>query len=176
MRIRREETIAVAVDYQEKLMPVMFEKDRLIDNSSILLAGLGILEVPIIMTQQYTRGLGNTVPEITDAAGTKEFTEKIKFSAYEDIKDQLKDYKYVIVCGIEAHICVLQTIIDLKAGGYIPVLAADCVSSRKEYDRKTAVSRARDEGALITTYESLLFELLEEAGTRVSKQIQRVIR
>ena len=84
--------------------------------------------------------------------------------------------KYIIVCGIEAHICVLQTVIDLKAAGFVPVLVADCISSRKESDKAVAIERARQEGAIVTTYESLLFELLKVAGTDTSKQIQRLIR
>ena len=176
MRILKEQTVALAVDYQEKLIPVMSGKERLIESSSILLAGMNVLEIPILITQQYTKGLGMTVPEITDAAGKTEYIEKISFSAYADIEEKIHGKKFVIVCGIEAHICVLQTVIDLKSSGYIPVLAADCISSRRDYDKKMAIKRARQEGALITTYEALLFELLKEAGTDISKRIQRLVK
>ena len=77
---------------------------------------------------------------------------------------------------METHICVLQTIIDLREHGYIPVLVTDCVSSRKENDKKFAIKRARDEGAILTTYEAVLFELLEKAGTDEAKVIQKLIR
>lgn len=176
MRVEKEMAIALAVDYQEKLIPVMSEKERLIENSSILLAGLQVLGVPMLITQQYTKGLGMTVQEITEAAGKTEFTEKISFSAYADVEERIQGKKFVIVCGVEAHICVLQTVIDLKASGYIPVLVADCISSRRDYDKKMAIKRAREEGALITTYEALLFELLKEAGTDTSKRIQRLVK
>ena len=176
MRIEKEQAIALVVDYQEKLMPVMHEKEQLLRNSCILLEGLKILDVPMVITQQYTKGLGMTVEAITEAAGTTEYIEKIAFTAYDAVKWKLRGKKYVIVCGIETHICVLQTIIDLKAAGFVPVLVADCVSSRKESDKQVALDRARQEGAIVTTYESLLFELLKVAGTETSKQIQKLIR
>lgn len=176
MRILREEAVALVVDYQEKLVPVMREKELLIYHSQILLQGLKILDVPMIITQQYTKGLGTTVEDITEAVGKEEYVEKISFSALEQVKEQIQGKKYVIVCGIEAHICVLQTVIDLAAAGYIPVVVEDCISSRKKYDKKIALERMKQEGAIITTTESLLFELLRVAGTETSKRIQRLIK
>ena len=176
MRIERENTIALVIDYQEKLVPAMEKRFRLIQNSSIFLAGLGVLQVPMVITQQYTRGLGATVKEITDAVGDDEYVEKLSFSAYEAVKEKIEGKKFVIVCGIEAHICVMQTVIDLAAAGYVPVIVEDCISSRKESDKKTAIKRMRSEGAIVATYESLLFELLKVAGTEESKKIQRLIK
>lgn len=176
MRIEREHTIALVVDYQEKLIPVMSNKEQLLRNSCILLEGLKILDVPMVITQQYTKGLGMTVEEITKAAGTAEYIDKISFTAYDCVEEKIKAKKYVIVCGIESHICVLQTVIDLKEAGFVPVLVADCISSRKESDKQVALERARQEGAIVTTYESLLFELLKVAGTETSKKIQKLIR
>ena len=176
MRIEKEKSIAIVVDYQEKLVPVMHETEKLIHNSCILLEGLKTLGVPMVVTQQYTKGLGTTVAPIKEAAGTEEYIDKLSFTAYDSVEEQIKGKKFVIVCGIETHICVLQTVIDLKAAGYIPVLVADCVSSRKESDKAVALDRAKAEGAIVTTYESLLFELLKVAGTDTSKVIQRLIR
>jgi len=176
MRIEAEHTAALVIDYQEKLVPVMEEKETLLYHSEILLQGLKVLEIPMILTQQYTKGLGMTVKEIAEAAGTEEYVDKITFSAYECVKEKIGDKKYVIICGMETHICVLQTVIDLKAAGFVPVVVEDCVASRKGNDKKVALERMRDEGALITTYESLLFELLKEAGTEKSKKIQRLIK
>lgn len=176
MRIEREQAIAVVVDYQEKLLPVMHEKEQLLHNSCILLEGLKTLDVPMVITQQYTKGLGMTTEAIFEAAGTTEYIDKIAFTAFDAVKWKLRGKKFVIVCGIESHICVLQTVIDLKAAGYVPVLVADCISSRKEADKQVALERARQEGAIVTTYESLLFELLKVAGTDTSKVIQKLIR
>lgn len=176
MRIEKDKAIAIVVDYQEKLVPVMYDTEKLIHNSCILLEGLKTLGVPMVITQQYTKGLGTTVAPIKEAAGTEEYIDKISFTAYESVAEQVKGKTFVIVCGIETHICVLQTVIDLKAAGYIPVLVADCVSSRKEADKDIALERAKAEGAIVTTYESLLFELLKVAGTDTSKVIQKLIR
>lgn len=176
MRIIREEAAAVVIDYQEKLVPAMHKKEELIRNSQILLKGLKILGVPMCVTQQYTKGLGMTVSEIQEAAGTKAYMDKISFSTADVIAEQVQGKKYVILCGIEAHICVLQTLIDLKAKGYVPVLVEDCISSRKKNDKKMAIERAIQEGAIVTTYEAVLFELLKEAGTEESKAIQRLIK
>ena len=170
MLIRREDVAAVAVDYQERLMPVMQEKEALLAHSVILLRGLKELGVPIYLTQQYTRGLGMTVPEIVEAAGTREYLEKISYSAAEEVIPKLGGKKSVILCGIESHICVLQTVIDLKSRGFQPVLVTDCISSRKARDR------ARLEGAILTTYEALLFELLGKAGTTEARKIQKLIK
>lgn len=176
MRIEREHTAAIVVDYQEKLVPVMNEKEQLIHNSEILLKGLKILDVPMYITQQYTRGLGTSVKEITDAVESDTYIDKLSFTAYDSVADKIAAKKYIIVCGIEAHICVLQTVIDLKSAGFVPVLVADCISSRRDSDKQVAIERARQEGAIVTTCESLLFELLKVAGTDTSKQIQRLIR
>ena len=176
MRIEQEYTAAIVVDYQEKLVPVMSDKEQLIHNSEILLKGLKILEVPMYITQQYTRGLGTSIKEITDATEDMTYTDKLSFTAFDCVEEKIKDKKFIIVCGIEAHICVLQTVIDLVAAGYIPVVVEDCISSRKNSDKKCALKRMRDEGAIVTTYESILFELLKVAGTDESKRIQRLIK
>lgn len=176
MRIEAEHVAAVLIDYQEKLLPVMHEKEQLLNNSGILAKGLRVFGIPMVVTQQYTKGLGHTEKNLMEAIGHTSYKEKIRFSAIEEIRKEIEGKKFVILCGIEAHICVLQTLIDLKAEGYIPVLVEDCISSRKEHDKKMAVERAKQEGAIITTYEALLFELLKEAGTETSKRIQRLIK
>lgn len=176
MRIEREQAVGLVIDYQEKLVPVMHEKETLIQNSAILLAGLKQLGIPMIVTQQYTKGLGITVQEIRDAMGSDDYIDKISFTAFNSVKEQIIDKKFVIVCGIETHICVLQTVIDLLGSGYVPVVVEDCISSRKPNDKKIALKRMQQEGAIVTTYESLLFELLKVAGTDESKRIQRLIK
>lgn len=176
MRIERENTVALVIDYQEKLVPVMYEKERLIQNSAILLAGLRQFGIPMLVTQQYTKGLGITIQEIREAMESDDYIDKISFTAFNSVKEQIRDKKFVIVCGIEAHICVLQTVIDLVEAGFVPVVVEDCISSRKPNDKKIALQRMQQEGAIITTYESLLFELLKVAGTEESKRIQRLIK
>ena len=105
-----------------------------------------------------------------------DYIDKISFTAFDSVKEQIMDKKFVIVCGIEAHICVLQTVIDLVEAGFVPVVVEDCISSRKPNDKEVAIRRMLEEGAIVTTYESLLFELLKIAGTEESKRIQRLIK
>lgn len=176
MKIDRNQTAALVVDYQTKLMPVMRDREALLKRSCILLEGLKELQIPMYITQQYTKGLGMSEPEIYEAAGTSEYEEKISYSAFDVVKDKLAGKKQVIVCGIEAHICVLQTVLDLLENGYEVFLVCDCISTRKELDMKYALKRARDAGAVLTTYESILFELLGKAGTDEAKVIQKLIR
>ena len=180
MRILPEETCCVIVDYQEKILPAMAEKDRLMEQSVKLLRGLSILEITVMMTAQYAKGLGLNVPEITGAAGTAEYCDKKTFSIYRDEKarEKLESFgrKNVILCGIEAHICVLQTLVDLAAAGYQPVLVEDCVSSRFLHDKEVSVCRARAEGAVVTTCESLLFELTGGADHEKFRQISGLVK
>lgn len=179
MIIDAKKTIAVAIDYQERLVPAIRNKEKLIENSVKLLTGLRILGIKTFITQQYTKGLGGTVSEITDAVGSSEYVEKISFGAVSELLKVIpskEETPYVIVCGIESHICVLQTLLGLKEAGYTPVLAADCAGSRKKTDYKLALDRARQEGITLATYESVLFELLHEAGTDTFRQISRLVK
>lgn len=179
MRIKREKAVAVAIDYQERLLPAMNDKDNLLKNSAKLLEGLKILGVPIYFTQQYTKGLGQTDERMRQAAGKEEYLEKIRFSGYREIAPKLEGPQvqpYVILCGIESHVCVLQTAMEFKEQGYVPVLVTDCVTSRKARDYEMALERAKQEQILLTTCEALLFELLEEAGTQTSKMIQKLVK
>lgn len=181
MRILAEETLALIIDFQERLVPVMENRDKLLHNTEILIKGLKALTIPMIVSQQYTKGIGMTIPIVSDAIGEKfEFQEKISFSCADDeeiikkITDSGK--KNILICGIEAHVCVLQTVIDLLGKGYNIILVEDCIASRKENDRQIAVKRAGAEGALLTTYEAILFELTRFAKTDVFKEVSRLIK
>lgn len=179
MRISVENTSCLVIDYQEKIVPAMAGKEALLANSIKLLQGLKILGVPMTITGQYTRGLGLNLPEIFEAAGTRDYIDKLTFSACEvpEVQQALGEKgRNVILCGIEAHVCVLQTAIDLKEAGYQPVLAADCIASRRESDKEIALLRAQQEGVLLTTSEAILFELTRKAGTDVFKQISKLVK
>ncbi len=176
MRINAQDTIAIMVDYQERLIPAMREGSAVVTSARKLVEGLDVLGIPVYFTQQYTKGLGETVPELKEVIANTSYIEKIEFSAYSEIKSLLQDKKYVILGGVEAHICVLQTLIDLKEQGYTPILVTDCIDSRKQLDYTIALERAKQEGAILTTYESILFELLQKAGTDISKKIQKIIK
>ena len=169
MRITAKDSVCLIVDYQEKILPAIADRERLIENSVKLLQGLRILGIPMVMTAQYSKGLGVNIPPISDK---KTFSS----AGCQEVLEAVKDKKYVIICGIEAHVCVLQTVIDLKEMGYQPVLVEDCISSRNLHDKEIALLRARDEGALLTTSESILFELTVTAEHEQFKQISKLVK
>ena len=119
MRIEREHTAALIVDFQERLVPAIADHEALMERVQILLQGLKALEIPMTVTQQYTKGLGMSVPEVWEASGETEYLDKISFSALEVAEPKIHDKKYILVCGMEAHCCVLQTVIDLAGAGYL---------------------------------------------------------
>lgn len=176
MRIEREAAAALVIDFQEKLVPAINGSEELMKRVQILLRGLKVLEVPMIVTQQYTKGLGMSVPEIWEASGESEYLDKTAFSGFRVTEPLIQGKRYILVCGMEAHCCVLQTVIDLAGAGYIPVLVTDCIGSRRPSDLEMAVKRAEQEGAVLTTYEAVLFELLKEAGTPRWKEILKLVR
>lgn len=181
MRITKEDTMALIIDFQEKLVPVIDKNEELIHNTQILIKGLQALQVPMIITQQYTKGIGMTVPALVELFGESFcYEDKVAFSCAEDeaTLEKLKAMgkKNIIVCGIEAHICVLQTVIDLIAMGYNVLLVEDCIGSRKESNRQIGIQRALQEGAIPTSYESILFELTRVAKTDTFKEISRLIK
>jgi nicotinamidase-related amidase len=179
-RLKRNETAAVVIDVQEKLFPLIHEHDQLAKNMSILIQGLKILGIPMIVTQQYTKGLGGTVSTINEAIGDYHYIEKMAFSCCGDegFMNELKklNKKNVILMGIESHVCVLQTALDLIAENLQPVLIEDCVSSRKPNDKRIAVKRIKQAGAIVSTYESILFELTEVSGTDLFRSIVKLVK
>ncbi|MGF1587503.1 MAG: hydrolase [Bacteroidales bacterium] len=180
MRILKEDSAAVVIDIQERLLPHMFDGEKMLRNCEKLIEGLKILSVPITVTQQYTKGLGPTQPSIMEMFTDFSFVEKSTFSCCgepsfrENIS--LSGKKNFIICGIEAHVCVLQTCIDLIDDGFTPVIVEDCISSRKPEDKLIAIERMRQEGARITTLESILFELTRQAGSDIFKSISRLVK
>jgi nicotinamidase-related amidase len=180
MRVKRNDTIAVVIDVQKKLFPFIGENEKISANIVKLIKGLKVLGIEIIATVQYSKGLGDTIEPIQEALGNYKHLEKMSFSCCgsDDFMNTLKasGKENVIICGIESHVCVLQTAIDLLENGFEPILIEDCVSSRNLNDKKFAVGRMRKEGALISTYESILFELLEVSGTETFKEISKIVK
>lgn len=180
MRIKKENTIGVLIDIQTRLYPYINDNETLTQNCIKLISGLRILDVPIVVTQQYTQGLGGTLAELEEVLGEYKHIEKTSFSCCDEPRFNedlaLASKMYVIVWGIETHVCVLQTVNDLIGQGYIPVVVEDCVGSRRPNDKKIAIERMRQAGALITTYESILFELLKYSGTDQFREISRLVK
>jgi nicotinamidase-related amidase len=180
MRIIKEQSSGLIIDIQERLHPHIYKHETISRNTQILIRGLKILNIPVILTQQYTKGLGDTIPDIKEAMGDFTPIEKNSFSCCDEpaFMESLNrsGKKYIIIAGTEAHVCVLQTTIDLIGKSFIPVVVENCISSRTNRDKKTAVERMKQEGAIITTYESVLFELTRFAGTSQFKEISRMVK
>ncbi len=180
MRILKENTLGLVIDIQERLLPVMFQKEQLVKNSRILISGLNELGIPITISQQYTKGLGETVEEIRSCLPDFSYLEKRDFSCCDDenILAKLKnsDRKNLLICGIEAHVCVLQTAVDLKDAGYNPIVVTDCVSSRSEANIELAKERFRFENIMITSYESILFELTRSSSAEEFRAISKLVK
>lgn len=181
MRLTQENTIAVVIDFQAKLMPFIHEHQELIRRSSNLIEGLALLDIPLITTEQYTKGLGSTVEEIKNALGNHyQPIEKDTFSCVKNAEflDAIRALgrKNVIVLGIEAHICVQQTVLDLIDLNFNPIVASDCISSRQINDKKFALKRMTKHGAFGGTYESILMELLVGSSHPNFKAISKIIK
>ncbi len=180
MRITKERSIALIIDVQERLFPYIFENQKLVKNLSILMEGLKVIGVPVHVTEQYVKGLGPTIEPISLLTGSNPKFEKMAFSCCDDpgIMESIAvaGKENVIVAGIESHVCVLQTVLDLMKNGYHPVVVADCISSRTEENKRLAIDRMRQEGAIITTCESLLFELLRFSGTEEFKAVSKLVK
>ena len=181
MIIKPNETAAIIVDVQEKLMTAMYNREMVEENVNRLVGGLKLLEVPMIVTQQYTKGIGMTIPSVIETIGEGfSYMEKTSFGVFGDeaIKEAVNGLgkKNVIVCGTETHVCVLQTCIQLKEAGYQPIMVVDACGSRHEIDRLFGIERAKQEGVIITTYEALLFELMGGSTCPVFRQISKIVK
>jgi nicotinamidase-related amidase len=166
------------VDVQDKLLPPISNSARLVHNCRRLLDGAKIVAVPIFGTEQYPQGLGSTTAELATRIGPR--LDKVIFScvpglAWGQAGDVSDDREQVVVAGMEAHVCVMQTVLDLLAGGFRVYVPVDAVASRGELDARIALERMSASGATLTTVESVLFEWCEKAGTPEFKQIQKLI-
>lgn len=181
MRIFREATQLLVIDVQSKLFPHIHEHEEIEKNCNILIEGFKVLDLPIVVTEQYTRGLGETIDSLKDHLGDAyNPIEKSTFSCCRDTGIMANimgnGQQNVVICGIESHVCVLQTVLDLIAYGFRPVVVADCVSSRSAYNKKIALKRMQQAGAILTTYESILFELLQTSGTDEFRAISKLVK
>ena len=174
----RGDTALLVVDVQERLVPAIANHARVVWNVRRLIDGAKILGLPVIGTEQYPKGLGPTVAELADRLGP--LPSKLTFSCggCPEPFDQLQErgIHKILVCGIEAHVCVQQTVLDLLADGWRAYVAADALGSRFEVDYRTALQRMDSAGATLTTTEAALFEWCQLAGTPEFKQISRLAR
>lgn len=180
--LEAEQCALVVVDIQEKLLPPIFNKEALVKNSQLLIRLAKILDLPIMVTTQYSKGLGATVPEIASLLEGVTAFDKLEFSCFgsDRFRSRLKalpgNRNTVLLCGMEAHICVMQTALGALNEGYLVHVASDAVGSRAEWNWKTGLDRMKSAGAVISSTEMMMYELLRCSGTPQFKELLQYLK
>ena len=175
--LEAERCALIVVDIQSKLLPPIFRHHELVKNSQLLIRLAGILKMPTLLSTQYAKGLGNTVPEIADLLPGTPPIDKQVFSCFGSdvfcslLKRLPGNRNTLLLCGMEAHICVMQTALAALREGYLVHVASDAVSSRSEWNWKIGLDRMRDAGAVISSTEMMLYELLRSSGSPAFKEL-----
>ena len=170
--LARDRAALVVVDVQEAFRPAVQDFDGVVEGTRRLMEGAKVLGIPVVVTEQYPKGLGRTVEEL----GEVEPVEKTCFSAARADGFDLAGRDQALVCGIEAHVCVSQTAHDLLEQGVEVHVASDAVTSRTEANREVGLHKMERSGAIVTSVETALFELVGAAGSDEFKAIQRLIK
>jgi nicotinamidase-related amidase len=167
----------IVVDIQQKLLPPIWEKERLVRNAQVLIRLAGILKIPALVTTQYTKGLGNTVPEIAELLPETPVIDKLMFSCFGSdafcalLKRLPGQRTTLLLCGMETHICVMQTALAALREGYLVHVAADAVSSRTELNWRLGLNRTQAAGAILSSTEMMIYELLRQSGAPAFKEL-----
>ncbi len=172
----------VVVDIQEKLLPPIFNKDALVKNSQLLIRVAHILKMPVMITTQYAKGLGATVKDIAELAPDVVPIDKLDFSCFgkdafcSAVKALPGNRNTMLLCGMESHICVMQTALGALQQGYLVHVASDAVGSRAEWNWKIGLDRMQAAGAVISSTEMMIYELLRQSGTAEFKELLKYIK
>jgi nicotinamidase-related amidase len=175
--LEAERCALIVIDIQEKLLPPILQKEQLVKNSQLLIRLAGILKLPALVSTQYAKGLGDTIPEITSLLPETRAIDKQMFSCFgsDVFCSQLKrlpgNRNTVLLCGMESHICVAQTALAALREGYIVHVASDAVSSRTEWNWKIGLERMRAAGAVISSTEMIIYEMLRSSGAPAFKEL-----
>jgi len=167
----------VVIDIQQKLLPPIFQKDQLVRNSQLLIRAAGILKIPAVVSTQYAKGLGGTVPEIAALLPETEAIDKTLFSCFGSdvfcslLKRLPGQRTTLLLCGMESHICVTQTALGALREGYLVHVASDAVSSRTEWNWKIGLERMRAAGAIISSTEMMIYELMRSSSSAAFKEL-----
>jgi nicotinamidase-related amidase len=177
--INKEKTVFILVDVQDKFVPIINDVDKLISNSNILIKASEILKIPLIVTEQYPKGLGHTSEKI-NLPKKKHLIEKISFSCFESegFVKKIKELKVdsIVLFGVEAHVCVLKTALDALKNNFDVYVVVDAISSRTFDNKSIAIERMRQSGVFIVSTEMVLFQLLDKAGTEEFKSISNLVK
>ncbi|MDD5111548.1 MAG: hydrolase [Candidatus Altiarchaeota archaeon] len=178
--LARDDTLLVVVDVQEHFRPAIFQFDRLVKNARKLADGCRILDVPIIVTEQYPEGLGGTVPELVVSLGGIHPIVKTSFSCFGErhFVDALNSCgrRNIILTGIESHVCVLRTALDALSQGFNVHVAVDAISSIHESDHDIAVERLKQANVFLVSSEMALFQLLDDSKQPEFKKLSAIVK
>lgn len=177
--LNKDESLILVIDIQDRLTVAMNQGDRVVKNTKILLESSKLMDIPVLVTEQYPKGLGHTVDEILNTLEDLEVFEKSSFTGCIDgVNSRLEELgkKKIIIVGMETHVCVLQTCRDLISRGYNVYIVRDAVTSRTLENYENALEMMRNMGAVITNTETILFDLLKRAGSEEFKAISRMIK
>jgi nicotinamidase-related amidase len=175
--LEAEQCALIVVDMQQKLLPPIWEKERLVKNVQLLIRLAGILKIPALVTTQYAKGLGDTVPAIAEMLPNTQAIDKLMFSCFgsEAFCSMLKRLPgrrtTVLLCGMEAHICVMQTALGGLREGYMVHVASDAVSSRTQMNWQVGLERMRAAGTILSSTEMMLYELMRSSGAPAFKEL-----
>jgi nicotinamidase-related amidase len=175
--LETEQCALIVVDMQEKLLPPIWEKERLVRNVQLLIRLAGILKIPALVTTQYAKGLGNTVPGIASMLPDNPPIDKLMFSCFgsdvfcSSLKRLPGQRTTVLLCGMETHICVMQTALGALREGYLVHVASDAVSSRTELNWRIGLDRMRAAGAILSSTEMMIYELLRSSGAPAFREL-----
>jgi nicotinamidase-related amidase len=167
----------LVIDIQEKLLPPIFQKEQLVHNAQLLIRAAGVLKIPAIASTQYAKGLGGTVPEVASLLRETEAIDKNLFSCFGSdvfcnlLKRLPGNRNTLLLCGMESHICVMQTALAALREGYIVHIASDAVSSRTEWNWKIGLGRMRAAGAVISSTEMMIYELMRSSGSPAFREL-----
>lgn len=175
--LNMNECALVVIDIQQKLLPPIFNKEQLVRNTSLLVRLAKILNIPTLLTTQYAKGLGATVPEIASLMDGVEAIDKVDFSCFgkdtfcSAVKSLPGKRNTMLLCGMETHICVMQTALGALEQGYLVHVASDAVGSRAESNWRVGIERMRDAGCVISSTEMMMYELLRQSGSAAFKEL-----
>lgn len=176
MRLDAERTALVVIDVQEAFRPAIANFDAIERGAAVLIQAANELGIPVLATEQYPKGLGRTVREVSAHLGETSPIEKVAFSAVRADGFDLGGREQAIVCGVETHVCVSHTVHDLLEAGSEVHVVTDAVGSRAESDRELGLRKAERAGAVLTSVETVIFELVREAGTPEFKTLQGLVK
>jgi nicotinamidase-related amidase len=175
--VEPDQCALLVVDIQEKLLPPIFQRERLVSNAQLLIRAASVLKIPAIVSTQYSKGLGKIVPEIATLLPESEAIDKDRFSCFGSdvfctlLKRLPGNRNTLLLCGMESHICVMQTALAALREGYLVHVAADAVSSRTEWNWKIGLERMRAAGVVISSTEMMIYELMGSSSSPAFKEM-----